>query len=92
MQVSSALIAAQSSALTAAREAQARFQAQIRSQQAPAQPAASQAASPADGFAPLSLKQVSGKQVEGPAQTLPRAAPPSPQGIGRLGQHIDITV
>jgi hypothetical protein len=94
MPVSSSLIAAQSSALTAAREAQARFQAQIRAQQAQAAPQAGamNPASPADGFAPLSLKQVSGKQVEGPAQTLPRASPAGPRGTGRLGQHIDITV
>jgi hypothetical protein len=81
MQVSSSLIAAQA----AAREAQARFQAQIRGQQAPAQAGA---ASPADGFAPLPLKQ-----VQGPAPGLPQAAPAGPQAAaGRLGQHIDITV
>jgi hypothetical protein len=89
MQVSSSLIAAQSSALTAAREAQARFQAQIRAQQAQAAPQAGamNPASPADGFAPLTLKQ-----VQSPAQGLSQAAPASPKGTGRLGQHIDITV
>ncbi len=86
MQVPGSLIAAQ--AALADRQAQARFQAPVQSGGAAAAGTPSKASQPPsapamDGFAPLPLKQA-------PAQA--PAEPVRPQGVARLGAHIDITV
>jgi hypothetical protein len=80
MQVPGSLIAAQ--AALADRQAQSRLQSAAPSGGAAAARAARNLPA-AEGFAPLPLKQA-------PAQA--PAEPVRPQGVARLGAHIDITV